>query len=131
MIRLRKRVEDLCYRNELPFSPNTLGGACGICSYLVFRILKRKGLAPTFHINNDHCFVTVELDTKYWVDLTLTQFVPMSDLVFLADHPYRLKGDWIHRSTRHATSVKEIRGLFSNWPDEQNPFKQKLPKISI
>lgn len=131
MIRLRRRVENSCHKNELPFSPNTLGGACGICSFLAFRMLKRMGLQPVFNINRDHAFVTVDLGQKYWVDLTLTQFVPTSELVFFADHPYRMKGDWIHRSTRRATTVREIRRLFSKWPDEQNPFKQKLPKISI
>lgn len=131
MIRLRRRVEKLCHRNELPFSPNTLAGACGICSFLAFRMLKKMGLRPVFHINRDHCFVTVMLDKRHWVDLTLTQFTTMTEDVFLADHPYRHGRTPIHRSTRRATSVKEIRGLFSNWPDEQNPFKQKLPKISI
>ena len=131
MTRLRKRIEVSCHKDELPFSPNTLAGACGICSFLAFRVLKRMGLKPVFHINNDHAFVTVELEKKYWVDLTLTQFVPMADLVFFAEHPHRARGEWIHRSTRRATTVREIRGLFSKWPAEQNPFKQKLPKISI
>ena len=74
MMRLRRRVENSCHKNELPFSPNTLAGACGICSFLVFRVLKRMGLRPVFHINNDHAFVTVVLERKHWVDLTLTQF---------------------------------------------------------
>lgn len=134
MKRLRRRVENSCHKNELPFWPNSLCGACGICSFLAFRKLKRMGLRPVFHINNDHCFVTIELDTKYWIDLTLTQFVHMSEDVFIADHPYRSDISWVHRvhrSSRRATTVRDIRKLFSNWPDEQNPFKQKLSKIFI
>jgi hypothetical protein len=133
MIRLRRRVENLCHKNKLPFSPNSLGGACGICSFLAFRILKRMRLRPVFHINKDHAFLTVVLSKKHWLDLTLTQFVPMAGLVFLEDHPYPhcIEGEWIHRTCRRATTEREIRKLFSNWPDEQNPFKQKLPKISI
>jgi len=128
MTRLRKRIEISCHRNELPFSPNTLGGACGISSFLVFRILKKMGFRPVFHINPDHCFVTVAAHKKYWVDLTLTQFASTAGDVFIEPRRFNSR---VHRSNRRATRVADIRKLFNRWPDEQNPFKQKLPKITI
>ena len=132
MLRLRKKVENSCHRNELPFSSNKLAGACGICSFLTFRMLKRMGLRPVFHISKAHAFVTVQLDKKYWVDLTLTQFDPMADPVFFSTHSHRGTHSWAHRDVhRRASSVRAIRPLFTKWPDEQNPFKQKLPKFFI
>ena len=131
MVDLRKRIEACCVEQKLPFSPHTLGGACGICSLIAFRALKRMGLIPVFHMNREHCFITVNLgDVNRWLDLTLTQFVPFSDPVYFQSHPYRT-GTYghVHRRTKSATSERAIRKLFSDWPPEQNPFVQSLPQI--
>ena len=87
------------------------------------------GYRPVFHMNDNHCFVTVD---EYYVDLTLKQFVPHVDPVFFEDHPYRIEnGNWgfVHRIKRKATTEKAIRRLFNQWPDNLNPFKQSIPKI--
>ena len=131
---IRNEMLDLTAKHRLPFSLSDLGGACGICSYLAFRMLKDMGYRPTFHMNEDHCFVTVE---GYWVDLTLTQFAPDADEVFFYQYPYRRDrrgAGFVHRSEKKAKTERGIRRLFADWPKDQNPFKQKripkLPKVS-
>lgn len=126
LLTLRKRFVRYVDKNGLDF-PEDLAGACGICSYLSFLMLHRKGLRPIFHMNKHHCYVTVQ---GYWVDLTLTQFVQGCDPVFFKDHPYSYSIGWmgcVHRPGRKATSLKVIPRLFRGWPECQNPFKQNLP----
>ena len=125
---LRDRFIDHTVKHKLPFSLSDLAGACGICSFLAFRMLKNMGYRPVFHMNDSHCFVTVD---GYWVDLTLTQFAPDADEVFFHDHPYRLekRGVSAHRKGETATTERGIRKLFEEWTDDSNPFKQKLPKL--
>ena len=125
---LRDRFIDHTAKHNLQFSLSDLAGACGIVSFLAFRMLKRMGYRPVFHMNDCHCFLTVE---GYWVDLTLTQFAPDADEVFFYDHPYRLekRGVSAHRRGRTATTERAIRKLFKQWDDYGNPFKQSLPQL--
>lgn len=125
---LRDRFIDHTVKRKLPFSLSDLGGACGICSFLVFRMLKSMGRRPVFHMNEDHCFVTAD---GYWVDLTLTQFAPDADEVFFRKHPYRMEkcGVNAHKKGRIATTERAIRKLFVEWAVQENPFKQPLPKL--
>ena len=129
---LRDKFIDHTVKHKLPFSLSDLGGACGICSFLAFRMLKRMGYSPVFHMNDSHCFVTAD---GYWVDLTLTQFAPDADEVFFRNHPYRLekRGVLPHKKGETAKTERAIRKLFEEWRDHENPFKQpllKLPKVS-
>ena len=128
LTRLRDSFIDHTVKHKLPFSLSDLAGACGICSLLAFRMLKRMGYRPVFHMNDDHCFVTAD---GYWIDLTLTQFAPDADEVFFRDHPYRLekRGVNAHQRGRRATTERAIRKLFAKWGDHENPFKQTLPKL--
>jgi|FAXJ01.1.fsa_nt_gi hypothetical protein len=128
---LRDSFIDHTVKHKLPFSLSDLGGACGICSLLAFRKLKRMGYRPVFHMNYYHCFVTVE---DYYVDLTLSQFVPHVGPLFFENHPYRIEtGRWgfVHRSKKkdRATTERAIRKLFRGWDSAHNPFKQPLPKL--
>ena len=125
---LRDRFIDHTVKHKLPFSLSDLGGACGICSFLAFRMLRRMGYRPVFHMNDAHCFVTAD---GYWIDLTLTQFAPDADEVFFCDHPYRLekRGVSAHKNGKTAKTEKAIRNLFKEWRDHENPFKQPLPKL--
>jgi hypothetical protein len=125
---LRDRFIDHTVKHKLLFSLSDLGGACGICSLLAFRMLKKMGYRPVFHMNHDHCFVTAG---GYWVDLTLTQFVPEADEVFFHPHPYRMERGGVkpHQRGRTATNERAIRKLFARWGDHENPFKQTLPKL--
>ena len=125
---LRKQFVEHVVKHDLHFPIDDLAGACGICSLLAFRMLKRMGYHPSFHMNDDHCFVTVE---DYYVDLTLTQFAPDADEVFFYNHPYRLekRGVNAHKRGDTATTERAIRKLFEEWDDQGNPFKQTLPKL--
>ena len=131
MENLREEIVDYVMRNDLPFPVDDLAGACGICSLMAFRVLKKMGLHPIFHMNRYHCFVTVG---RWWVDLTLSQFTPRVDPIFFETHPYRYDiGAYgcVHTSTQHATTERAIQALFDEWPEEQNPFKQKIPNIRL
>lgn len=125
---LRDRFINHTVKRKLPFSLSDLGGACGICSFLVFRMLKSMGHRPVFHMNYAHCFVTAD---GYWVDLTLTQFAPDAAKVFFCKHPYRMekRGVNAHQKGRTATTERAIRKMFKEWSDLANPFKQPLPKL--
>lgn len=125
---IRNTMIDHTVKHKLPFSLSDLAGACGICSFLSFRMLRRMGYRPVFHMNDIHCFVTVE---GYWVDLTLTQFAPNADEVFFYKFPYRkdTSEGFVHRTGRRATTERRIRRFFAKWGDHQNPFKQKIPNI--
>jgi hypothetical protein len=125
---LRDNFLDHTAKRNLQFSLSDLAGACGVVSFLAFRMLKRMGYRPVFHMNDVHCFITVE---GYWVDLTLTQFAPDADEVFFYDHPYRLekRGVSAHRKGKTATTERAIRKLFTKWDDYGNPFKRSLPKL--
>lgn len=125
---LRDRFIAHTVKRKLPFPLSDLAGACGICSFLVFRMFKRMGRRPVFHMNYDHCFVTAD---GYWIDLTLTQFASDADEVFFYKHPYRMekRGVNAHQKGRTATTERAIRRLFKKWSDHENPFKQPLPKL--
>ena len=125
---LRDSFLDHTAKRNLQFSLSDLAGACGVVSFLAFRMLKRMGYRPVFHMNDAHCFITVE---GYWVDLTLTQFAPDADEVFFRNHPYRLekRGVSPHKRGRTATTERAIRKLFTKWDDYGNPFKQTLPPL--
>ena len=130
LLALREQFVEHVVKHDLHFPIDDLEGACGICSYLAFLKLKRMGYRPVFHMNDEHCFVTVD---GYYVDLTLKQFVPHVGPLFFEDHPYRIEnGKWgfVHRTKKKATTAKAIRRLFKQWADEQNPFKQNIPKVS-
>ena len=128
LIAIRENFVEHCVKHDLRFPIDDLEGACGICSLLVFRMLKKMRYRPVFHMNNDHCFVTVN---GYWIDLTLKQFIPHIDPVFFENHPYRTKSDryFAHRSKKKATTERCIRRLFAKWPKDQNPFKQNIPNL--
>ncbi len=128
MTRLRENFIEFCVKEELWFDISDLEGACGICSYMVFVTLRNMGLRPTFHMNDDHCFVTCD---RYWIDLTLTQFDFSVEQVYIHDYPYLRpqRGAIPHRSMETATTEKQIRRLFSEWPEDQNPFKQRIPNL--
>lgn len=132
LLALREQFVEHVVKHDLHFPIDDLEGACGICSLLAFRKLKRMGYRPIFHMNEDHCFVTVE---DYYVDLTLSQFVPHVGPLFFEDHPYRIEdGRWgfVHRSKKknRATTERAIRKLFRGWDRTQNPFTQNIPKVS-
>ena len=131
MVNLREEIVEYVMRHDLPFPVDDLAGACGICSLLAFRVLKKMGLRPVFHMNRYHCFVTVG---RWWVDLTLSQFAPIVDPVFIESHPYRYSVDrygFVHASGQQATTERAIQAMFDEWPEEQNPFKQKIPNIRL
>jgi hypothetical protein len=131
LLDLRKQFVKHCVKHNLYFCIDNLGGACGVVSFLAFRMLKQMGYRPVFHMNDYHCFVTVE---NYYVDLTLKQFVPHAGPLFFENHPYRIetgRGGFVHRSKKkdRATTERAIRKLFFGWETNQNPFTQKLPTI--
>ncbi len=132
MTNVREDLVDYVMRHDLPFPADDLAGACGICSLLAFRMLKKMGYRPIFHMNRYHCFVTVG---HWWVDLTLSQFAPLLDPVFVEPHPYRyeISGPYgfVHESAHQARTETQIRKLFDEWPEEQNPFKQKIPNLHL
>ncbi len=107
-----------------------LSGYCGICSYVLFKLLRKMGYKPVLHMNDYHCFLTMD---GYWIDLTLKQFNYKCPKVYLERKPY-IKDDGygnVHTKKYSAVTLKKIKKLFRGWPSDQNPFKQKLPKIKI
>jgi hypothetical protein len=128
MTRLRENFIEFCVREELPYDITDLECACGVCSYMVFVTLRNMGYRPTFHMNDNHCFVTCD---KYWIDLTLTQFDLSVEQVYIHDYPYLRTRSGIvpHQKQDSATTERELRRMFAEWPEDQNPFKQRLPKL--
>jgi hypothetical protein len=124
---IREEFVEHVVKNNLSFQIDRLGGACGICSYLVFRALKEMGLKPVFHMNDCHCYVTWN---GYYIDLTLKQFAGCADEVFFQDHPYRIESTsfgFVHRPGKTATTEAQLQRMFRGWMDEHNPFQQKVP----
>jgi hypothetical protein len=104
-------------------SREELEGMCGISSYLLFKTFKRLGYKPTFCMNYQHCFLMVN---DNYIDLTLTQFNRRYPQISIRRKPYKY-----HSIEDSAKTEREIKMLFEPWPDTQNPFKQRLPKIVI
>jgi hypothetical protein len=124
---VREEFVEHVVKNDLKFRISDLGGACGICSYLVFRALKQAGYNPVFHMNDFHCFVTVN---GYYIDLTLKQFAGGAEEVFFHRHPYRIESTsfgFVHRRGKTATTEGQLQKMFAGWFDENNPFQQKVP----
>ena len=126
----RKKLEQYIKHRKLWFNPEDLGGACGLSSAMVFRVLKDLGYRPVFHMNDYHCFVTVN---GYWADLTLKQFNDVCPEVYLSRQPYRKDHGYgnVHKRSQSAKTERKMRRLFQEWPSEQNPFRQKLPSLTI
>ena len=126
LLRLRRKMQRHVKKNDLPFPSDDLGGACGLCSYMAFRMLKEIGYNPILRMNNEHCFLTLG---KYYIDLTLAQFFPNTGDLYFKDHPYRYEHNivCVHQIKRSARTIQEARRLFRGWPPEQNPFRQRLP----
>ena len=122
----RLQIEDYIQKRKLWFNPEDLGSACGLCSVMVFQTLKKLGCRPTFHMNDWHCFVTVD---GHWADLTLKQFDHKAPEVYFSPRPFRKVPYYgnVHKKSQSAKTVKRIRKLFRDWPKEQNPFLQRLP----
>ena len=131
LVAIREEFVEHVAKNELSFPLDDLAGACGICSYLVWKTLKEMGYEPVFHMNDCHCFVTVG---RYYIDLTLKQFFSNADDVFFRPHPYRYETQtWgcVHKKGKIATTEYGIEKLFSGWLDANNPFLQRKPLPEI
>jgi hypothetical protein len=111
-------------------SPESLERFCGVCSYIVFRTLKDKGYKPTFHMGDNHCYVTTN---GYWVDLTLKQFNKKCPSIYLKKRPYARDDGYgnVHKADNSAKTEAKIKRMFTGWGKEQNPFRQRLPKITV
>lgn len=130
LLDLRREMIKHIEKHNMPFNPTDLAGACGLCSALVFRFLKRRGYKPVFRMNHWHCFVTVN---TYYADLTLKQFNRNAPNVYFEAIPYNHDHGMgnVHKTNRSAKTAKQIRRIFRGWPSEQNPFRQKLPKVTV
>lgn len=104
-------------------SRKELEGLCGISSYLLFNTFKKLGYKPTFCMNDQHCFLKVN---GYYIDLTLKQFGSWYPYISIRKTPFK-----IQKLDRTAETDKKIKKLFKDWHETQNPFKQKLPKITV
>ena len=119
---IRAEMEVHVKHTDYRLNDETLAGMCGVCSYIVFVAFKKMGYKPTFHMNDIHCFVTVD---GYWADVTLRQFADSAPRVYLRRTPYSS----VHDSDESAKSIKKIRRMFRGWSNDQNPFRRKLPTI--
>jgi len=103
---------------------------CGVSSYLVFLKLKELGYKPIFYMNSIHCFVMLG---EYYIDLTIKQFDENAPEIYFEKTRYPNVNGWenIHRKRKKAITQVEMKKLFRDWPNDQNPFKVKkrLPVI--
>ena len=124
---IREEFVEHVAKNDLKFPLDDLEGACGICSYLVFQALTQMGLNPVFHMNDCHCYITVE---KHYIDLTLRQFAGGAEQVFFHNHPYRIESTsfgFVHRHGKTARCENGMKKLFGEWENYNNPFQQRTP----
>jgi hypothetical protein len=126
---IREKIGDHIFEKGVS-SRAHLEGMCGVCSYTLFKTFKKLGYKPLLHTNTYHCFLTVE---GYWIDLTLKQFNPRCPAIYIKKVPYTKDDGYgnVHRKSKTARTIQEIKKMFRGWPDEQNPVKQKLPSIKI
>lgn len=119
------------YSDDTGYSDSyELGGMCGVCSYVIFKVFRDMGMKPMFHMGDYHCYVTMD---GYWIDLTLKQFNNRCPYVYLKRKPYTQDDGYgnVHCLDDTAKTTKKIKKLFRGWDKEQNPFRQKLPEITI
>ena len=124
---IREELQCYAIRNHRYYGVRDLNCMCGIGAYLTFSVLKRFGYDPVFHMNSDHCFVTLD---GYWLDVTLTQFDAKCPTVWFKRKPYAPK-DWrgkIHVSKHSAKTEAKIKRLFRGWPRQQNPFRLAISR---
>jgi hypothetical protein len=99
-----------------------LNGWCAICSYHIFKKLRKLGKKPYFVIVADgHCFVLLKGKA---IDVTATQFNEKEQVI--VDKLENLQGPykwyWSKESMKKITTIKEIKKELEGWPKEQNPF---------
>lgn len=119
--KLRRALSEHVIKHNWYVCSRELDTMCGISSYLIFNTFKKLGYNPIFCMNDEHCFI--KLNGKI-IDLTLKQFNKNYPAVMFRKTPTRY-----HKIQRQAKYISRIKRLFKPWPDDQNPFKQKLPKI--
>jgi hypothetical protein len=107
-----------------------LGCWCAICSYEVFKRLRRAKLNPTFvqvwdgNGYDGHCFVECQ---GYIVDVTARQFIGnLRSVEVRYNNPgywFWVRNSQINKSVHKANTTSQIQKLVKDWPSEQNPFK--------
>jgi hypothetical protein len=95
-----------------------LTGLCGICSYFLYRALKKKNLQPVFNSTGGHCYIVV---IGCVVDVTATQFPNVKEKILFKAPPFPgYNNHW--GSAKSTTNKKDILRLFDKWETTQNPF---------
>ena len=124
---LRKQIVEL-HSNIRGFENQNLESWCGIASWIVFRLLKKRGYSPKLCSNDLHAFVICD---GHLIDLTLMQFHPhWFEEVYIhqtgkghpAAEPYHL----VKKSVTNDT-LKDLKSFFYRWPKYQKPFN--IPEV--
>lgn len=130
LVREAKSVYD--WARRINKSDDELGCWCAICSYELFKRLRRQKLNPTFYKVDDdgfgHCFVDC---MGYIVDVTARQFTP--DVNFIEVRKTNDDGHWFWSrgeqnfvNVETSKSTTRIKKILEGFPREQNPFRVNL-----
>lgn len=107
---------------------DNLCGMCVICSYILYKKLKKAGYKPYFVSTWGHAFI--ELD-GYILDVTATQFNLARILIAPKDSSVVNRYCYTEIMT-HTQDLRTIRNEFANW-GIQNPYHPKvqqwIPKV--
>lgn len=117
--KIRQELISIAHAEQI--STRDLAGWCALSSYVIHKILRRKGYRPTFCINDDHAFL-------YWkghyVDITITQFGKCFPAIYYSTKP--AKGGY-HDITKRTRHPKDIwRRLCRGWC---MPLRTTHPRI--
>lgn len=100
-------------------------GLCAICSYVLFKRLRKHGYKPVLVVAWCHAYVELE---NYILDVTATQFSKhWKKVVITPKTDRRVQDAYYYMDViSKTTNLNQARTFFAGWSYQQNPYTPEI-----
>ncbi len=126
--KIRKDLIKIRSEFSVKAQDTTLQGYCAICSYAIWKYLKKMKLNPEFRLKEvtweAHCYVLCD---NHIIDITAKQFGSKFPNVVIRKNKDNKEWFWSNKS-ESAKTVTKIKRLLDGWVHFQKPKLTKTKK---